>query len=347
MKSPFLIFILLISISLSGCSKEIINKQNNVFSDINVIDEVEILEIPLKGEISHRNSELSGLSWYGSKLILLPQFPDRFDKNIGKIFYIEKMVLEKYILGLDSSSITPKFFTIDLKNFQHLFGIGSGFEALTVRSDTAYFTIEYFNNGQTESILISGIIDTLNSEIILNKNSMVKDPNNLFIYNISDESILNYGNQIIPIYEVFGKNINSDPKVSVFDLNLNYQSDLTFPNLEYRITDVTSVDDSGYFWAINYFYPEDNKKLKPAPDSIIIMHGIGKSHRDSNPIERLVKLKINDNNISIAPHPPIYLKLEPDESRNWEGLVRYGDKGFIITSDTFPRTILAFIKFRS
>src|SRR5210317_474338 len=99
MKSPLFIYIILISISLSGCSKEIINKQNKVYSDLNVIDEVEILEIPLKGEISHRNSELSGLCWFGSKLILLPQFPDRFDKNIGKIFYIEKKVLEKYFLG--------------------------------------------------------------------------------------------------------------------------------------------------------------------------------------------------------------------------------------------------------
>jgi len=43
--------------------------------------------------------------------------------------------------------------------------------------------------------------------------------------------------------------------------------------------------------------------------------------------------------------PPIQLKLiNDDNSRNWEGIVRFGDEGFIIVTDKFPSTILGFVR---
>ena len=33
-----------------------------------------------------------------------------------------------------------------------------------------------------------------------------------------------------------------------------------------------------------------------------------------------------------------------EESRNWEGVVRFDNKGFIVVVDEYPRTILAFVK---
>ena len=40
----------------------------------------------------------------------------------------------------------------------------------------------------------------------------------------------------------------------------------------------------------------------------------------------------------------IYLELLNDGSgRNWEGLSKLNDLGFLIVTDTFPKTILAFV----
>jgi hypothetical protein len=32
-----------------------------------------------------------------------------------------------------------------------------------------------------------------------------------------------------------------------------------------------------------------------------------------------------------------------DDTRNWEGLVRLDDYGFLLATDKYPRTILAFV----
>lgn len=343
-KHNFLLFVLILIIY--SCSTQIINKNNREISSLPTIAEVELKNIPLMGEISDRESELSGLCWYGSKLLLLPQYPNRFNEQQGKIFFIEKDVIDRNIKGIDVSPIKPKYFTIDLTNMEHLFSLGSGFEAVTIISDTAYFTIEHLNKGKTESIIVLGIIDTVDYKISLVNNSAVKDPQNLEIHNISDESILAYKNKIIPIYEIFGKNLNFDPKVSVFDKNLNYESYLNFPNIEYRITDVTAADDSGYFWAVNYFYPGDNNKINPAEDIILRKYGIGESHRYLDPIERIIKFRIREKNIEICDVIPIYLQLFNDTGRNWEGIVKYENQGFLLVTDTFPNTILAFAAFQ-
>lgn len=342
-KNNLLLLILLLIIN--SCSTQIINKKNKEISGLPTIDEVEFKEIPLTGEISDKESELSGLCWYGTKLLLLPQYPNRFNEKQGKIYFVEKGVIDNHINGIDDSPINPKYFTIDLTNMEHLFSLGSGFEAVTIISDTAYFTIEHLNNGKTESIIVLGIIDTADYKISLVHESAVKDPKNLEIHNISDESILTYKNKIIPIYEIFGKNLNFDPKVSVFDNKLNYLSYLDFPNIEYRITDVTAVDDSGYFWAVNYFYPGDYKKINPAEDALLRKYGIGESHRYLDPVERIIKFKIREKNIEICDVRPIYLQLLNNTGRNWEGIAKYENQGFLLVTDTFPRTIFAFAAF--
>ena len=46
--------------------------------------------------------------------------------------------------------------------------------------------------------------------------------------------------------------------------------------------------------------------------------------------------------IVLTETPPIQLELGP-ESRNWEGLVRLEDRGFLLMTDKFPGTILGFV----
>jgi len=317
---------------------------NQKYKEQNILlEETEVIQIKLSGESAEKRAELSGLCWYGDRLILLPQYPNIFNSDFGKIFYIDRNEITNYLSSSDPPPINVNYFTIDLSDFEDFFGFGSGFEAVTTIKDTAFFTIESLNQGDTESILVKGIIDTVNNKILLDRSTVSKDPINLFIHNISDESILTYQDKIIPIYEVYGRNKNKNPHVSLFNSNLINVGNIKFPNIEYRITDVTNVDKDGKFWAINYFFPGDLNKLNPEKDSLIINFGIGLSHSKAKTIERLVEFQIKNNGISLINKKPIYLRLQDNQSRNWEGISRF-DNGFLVVTDTFPETIFAFIK---
>lgn len=342
LKSAFLLYLALII--LNSCTTSNISTRSQIIKDAKIIKESEVLRIPLIGEAADRKSEISGLCWYGDNLILLPQYPNSFEGDLGKIFFIQKEKLENFISGKDNSPILPDQYSINLNSLEHLFTLGSGFESITTNNDTAYFTIESMKDGKTETILISGIIDQKEKSIKLNKDSIIKDPTDIFIHNISDESILFHKNRIIPVYEVFGENKNNNPKVSIFDTELKFLKKIDFPSIEYRITDLSSVDENGNFWAINYLYPGDIRKLNPTDDKLISKFGLGISHKSEKPIERLVQFNIANDMISLVNKAPIYIELMKGESRNWEGLAKYKTDGFLMATDTFPETILAFIK---
>ncbi|MDX1700980.1 MAG: hypothetical protein R3250_10200, partial [Melioribacteraceae bacterium] len=221
--------------------------------DDNFIREYNITKIDLMGELSDRSSEISGLCWFGNKLIILPQYPQRFGDESGKIFFIERAKLKKYIEGDIRTPIEPSSYNIDLSNVGKYFNMGSGFEAISVIDTTAFFTVEYLSSVNTETLLIRGAIDTSAREIFIDEKSIVSDPTDLRIYNMSCESILAMNDHLYPIFEANGKNVIDSPKVSVFNNNLQFKNKIDFPTVEYRITDVTNPDDSGKFWGINYF----------------------------------------------------------------------------------------------
>jgi hypothetical protein len=160
---------------------------------------------------------------------------------------------------------------------------------------------------------------------------------------MSDESLIVFGNRVITLYEANGKNINTSPQAHTFDSALQSRESLAFPNIEYRITDATSTDEFGRFWAINYFYPGD-KKLQPAQDSIITQFGKGSSHSQNTTVERLVQFQFSYEGILLADTPPIQLQLIDDQNaRNWEAIARLDDKGFLLATDKYPETIFAFV----
>ena len=66
------------------------------------------------------------------------------------------------------------------------------------------------------------------------------------------------------------------------------------------------------------------------------------THKRYEHVERLVEFKIDSDKLIRTSTPPIQLVLE-EKSRNWEGLVRFEDKGFLMIVDEHPRTLLAFI----
>ncbi len=64
---------------------------------------------------------------------------------------------------------------------------------------------------------------------------------------MSDESIVVFGRRVITFYEANGLNVNPEPSAYSFDLDLNLMDNFSFPTIEYRVTDASSVDQNGVF----------------------------------------------------------------------------------------------------
>ena len=135
--------------------------------------------------------------------------------------------------------------------------------------------------------------------------------------------------------------ITPNPEMHRFDFNLRPLSAVPFPNVEYRITDATALDEEKRFWAINYFYPGD-KDLLPERDFLAIRYGRGVTHRQQATVERLVEFAYDAQGITRTDRAPIQLLLG-DVSRNWEGIARLDERGFLLATDKFPETMLGFV----
>ncbi len=319
--------------------------QNNISASNNSEQAIQVIE--LSGPIANSKSELSGLAWYGDNLILLPQYPDSFSlENNGCVFSLSKKNILDYLFGKNKTALKPKKINFSAPDFNNILDGFEGYEAICFSGNNVFLTIEVENNEGVESYLIKGEITTNLNEIKLDSTSLTKIPFDLNISNMAHETVTIIKNKIIAIYEANGKNVNINPKANQFDFFLKNVEQLDFPPIEYRITDATDVDQNGFFWVINYFYPGDKAILKPGLDKLSQQYGQGQTHQQNEAVERLVKLQMDTQGIHLSNTPPIQIELnEGKDSRNWEGLVKLDEKGFLLATDKFPETILAFIPF--
>ena len=300
--------------------------------------EIEVKEIPLSGPITNPKQEISGMDWYGKNLILLPE-------NLEGFLYMISETEIKDVLNLKRSDpILPqqiKFSTPDYSS--HIDGF-DGFEAIAFDKNNVYITIESESNHEMVGYLVWGKInpDNFIVNIPIENLKKIKTPSQ--VKNITFESILIEKKRAILLYEANGLNIQKkaalQPSVTLKDKTI---TNLIFPNIEYRITDATKIDQDNRFWVINYYWPGDKKTLKPGNDLITEKFPKGKTHQISDVVERLIELQVKDQKIIYSGQAPIQLKLDGKKARNWEGIVRLNDDGFIIATDKYPLMILGFV----
>lgn len=307
--------------------------------------EVEFQRIPLAGDVTQARSELSGLAWFGDTLILLPQYPQRFPSpQDGSLFTIPKAQILAYLAGEFQGEIKPDMVSLLAPGLNGGISGFEGFEAIAISGDQVYLTIESRPGDRMMGYVVSGSI-TLDS-VELNLESLSAIESQADLDNFSDEALLVYGDRVLTFYEAWGARVNPHPVAHVFDAALKPGEPWSLPNIEYRITDVTDVDASGRFWAINYLYPGDIEKLEPAEDELSRQYGQGVSHAASQIVERLVEFQIKDDKVIRTQTAPIQLELAADgEARNWEGIVRLEGLGFLIATDQYPETILGFVPY--
>ncbi len=312
---------------------------------LNKLQTIPVKNIPISGKASLPQSEISGLAWHGDMLILLPQYPYAYEEDgTGKIFSIPKNKLIDYINGSNKDKIIPDEINFNAPGLERFNGWGSGYEAITFNGDTAYFTIESFEKDSTIGYVVLGVYHSDNKEIVLDASTLRKIPSQTNIENFSDEAILIWNKSIITLHEINNSSLVSSPVANMFDSKLNEIAQLPFPNIEFRITDATEADEKGDFWVINYFYPGEKISGSLANDRISESYGVNKFLKKDHAIERLLKMQISNEKISLADTPPIYLDFtEFSDGRNWEGIVQLDSLGFILVTDKFPQTILAFV----
>ena len=307
-----------------------------------------IQPIRLNGPITDPATEISGLTWHGDYLVLLPQYPRTSrTANEGYLFAIPRAELEAALANPDHAPITPRTIPITAEGLEKHTAVFQGCEAIVFQGDRAYLVVEATHPdepNQMRGYVVAGRVAPDFSGIHLDPASAAPISLPVNLSNMSTESMLAVGDTLVTLYEANGANVNPQPQARLFNAALQSLGPRTFPTIEYRITDVTSADSTGNFWAINYFYPGERDKLDPAADSVAIQHGSGRSHQRLPQVERLLEFRYTPDGIVRTPTPPIHLQLNPDtEGRNWEGIVRLGTRGFFLATDKYPTTMLAFV----
>lgn len=298
-----------------------------------------VTEITLEGSAKDKSLEMSGLTWYKDKLILLPQYIDYDDPAF---YSISKSRINKWLNEKSRKPIIPQKIKLKLPDFRKSIKGYQGFEAICFDGRNVYLIIESKDDDLMRSYIVMGVISRDNSLIEINNDSLTEIPVPVNIKNMAFESLIKHRNQILAIFEANGKNIYPDPKIVSFDRSLRKSKLLAFQNLEYRLTDATKVDNKSRFWALNFYWPGEKKRLKPAFDEVLEKVDEGVTHKMHDHVERLVEYKIYKNKIERTETEPIQFVINK-ESRNWEGVVRFDKKGFIVVVDEYPRTILAFV----
>lgn len=340
-----ILLILLIPFFLYSCKsaeEQILNVPPGYESNEYIVREIHLI-----GPVSKNESEISGLSWFGDNLILLCQFPSRFGtKEVGAIFKINKSKLSNFINNIDTTAIEPEKVKVHANGLEKYFGLDQGFESIAFLGNDVYLTIEAFENKSMLGYIVKGKINDEASDIYLDEKSLKPIYPQASIYNLSDETIFIYNNQIYTLYECNGKNINPKPYAHKFDAELKTLEKVEFPNVEFRITDASMPSPDGKFWAINYMYQGDWSDLNPADDLQDNKYESQKI-KESRMTERLLEFQIKEGKIIRTEKKPLKIKLLNNNiGRNWEGLAKMEEYGFLIVSDYFPRTILGFIDFR-
>jgi hypothetical protein len=303
-----------------------------------------IRRLPLTGPAAESDAEISGLTWHGDQLILLPQFPRRgISEQRGHVFTLSRSAIDAALADSAAPPLTPRPLPVLAEGLGDETPEYEGCEAIVVQNGRVYLIVEATAEAAMRGYLVGGTVSAAGDTIRMDARSATAIPLEPQVVNMSYESLLAVGDTLVTFYEANGANVNARPQVQRFTTGLQPMKALPFPTIEYRITDVTEADSAGRFWAINYFYPGERERLDPAPDSLALRYGTGATHRRSEAVERLVEFQYTPHGIRRTERPPILLQLAENDARNWEGIVRLGTRGFLIATDQFPETIFAFV----
>lgn len=305
-----------------------------------------VREIPLVAPLNEDNIEFSGMAWCGNKLIMLPQYPERFNPEDETYLYaIEKDNILRYLAGDSSDEVAATKIRLHENEIRERMTFFDGYEAIACDDNTVWLSIEAKNLfGTYQAYIVPAELalepDQPNISIRTDQIRYVKSQSGMI--NKGDEAIVLFEDHLVSLHEVNDVRQVPLPKGNRVHTTTGEQDQIAFENLPYRLTDASAVDDDGRFWVINYKYSGD-RFSRDAPDTLAEQYGKGATHAQYYNAERLVEYQFIENKITRVDRAPIQLFLEGKEGRNWEGLVELDQQGFLLVTDKHPKTILGFI----
>jgi hypothetical protein len=299
-----------------------------------------VVNVPLAGPLADAESEISGLAWYREHLLILPQYPDRLDPGAdGALFALPARRLADFVSNRDRSALRPVPIHLKAPGLRARIEGFQGYEAIAVKGDRVYLAIEAGGDGAPRGYVVAGTLSADLRELRIDTSKIAEIPLQVQLENMAAEAMILAGDQVITFGEVNGTALNPAPVGQVFSPDLAPGGTIPFPSLEYRVTDAGSPDRHGRFWVINYWYPGD-VFLLPADQP----GHAGPPATPRRPVERLVELQYAPSGIRRTETPLVELELA-ESPRNWEGIVHWPGKGFILATDRFPGTILGFVRY--
>ena len=307
--------------------------------------EAQVTPLVLDASMAKQSMEYSGLAWFQDWLVLMPQYPEKnLIQGQASLFAIPKQSITDALNHPSGEALPWQAIAFEDDGLSESIRGFEGFESIAFNGDEVFMTIESRSGSPMMGYLVRGTVSGAIERITLDADTLVPlDPQTSFS-NASDEAITLFNGMVYTFFEDNGFEQNPQPVAHQFSIEDPLQAaTIPFPNINYRITDATSADSEGYFWVMNYFYPGDTH-LQASSDALAEAYGQGSTHQDSDVVERIIKLQIGNAAIRLVDEPPVQLQLLPEnEARNWEGLVVLDDLGFLVVTDSFPESILAFV----
>lgn len=312
--------------------------------------------IPLAPPLDQAKAQISGMTWCGDKLLLLPERPwfeleednqDPENEIATFLYQLNRKQIDDYLTGRDPKPLLASKVSLEENGVRRKLKMFDGYEAIVCAGEKIWLSIETEIGEKVYETNIVGA--TLSAEGDKQKISI--DPSTLHriesqsgIDNYSDEALLIKNHNLISIHEANNTPRDLPSYATHINIKTGERTRLPFPAISFRITDVTELYDDGYFWGINYAWSGEQKWFTKA-DSLSEKYGLGETHKLEITVERLIQFRLRDEKIERVEQAPIQLQLSQEDGRNWEGIVRYSDKGLLLITDQHPRTLLGFVEF--
>jgi len=316
--------------------------------------------LPLTGPITSPEAEISALCWCGDNLVIVPQHPERFGTAPGELglFLLPRQEILDVIERRRREPLVPRPLVLEAPLLIESLPGWDGLEAAAAVGDTIYLAVETQLEGRMGGVLLRGQIVPVASaagdgasgngaagdgsadpalcapeRVRVDTKRLAPIPLPTALPNMSQEALVLAPGRIAVLFEANGMLVNPGAHVALFDTELEYRGNVALEHVEYRITDATAADAGGRFWVINYFFPEEAELLQPP----VI---------PAQPVEQLIELQLSERRVVRTASPGIDLRRDPDlPARNWEALVRLDGHGFLLMTDRYPGTLLAFVPY--
>jgi hypothetical protein len=298
-------------------------------------------EIPLAFDVDPDLLEFSALAWWGDRLLMVPQDP-RVAHSSGEPhwYVLERAVLARWLDGSDPGPLRPESMSFDDDGIQERIAGWDGYEAVALRGDSLVASIERVDSGKWGSVIVRGMLRRDPLRVQLDASVLIDVEGHSGRPNFSEEALVATEDAVYALHELNGRRVNPRARAHRMGWDLTTLTEVPMAALEYRITDATDADQRGRFWVTNQFWPPEAARVRPASDPLAV-----RRRPAGEPVERLVALLVDSTGVHLdRSEGVIELELSEDRvTRNWEGIVRWEDEGFLIVTDRYPRTILAFV----